>query len=1127
MKQETAVSQDIYGYDTMPSALLALLGLLGAAGGAGGGKSSSAAKAVKKYFDPIKSDFDTAAIKPTAVNKYSPTPQETPSKSSAPSEPEDEAAPKTEPTEPNTPKYTQPQVNKYNPDTSSDQTPDTSSDKTPDTSSDKTPDPAPAPTPPSPAPDPTPNPAPTPDPTPDPAPTPDPTPTPDPAPAPGTPQNPTQGNGGTDGGETDPVSVVSGSYSVDGGRVTTLEVQNADNVASVRVLETPAHGNLSVNPDNTLALVMSADHTFTGNMNLSYEVSYNDGSTQVFNDNVYVRPVTQGAGWGEGEYYMLEEADNGDLIIEHGDNHRDVFVSGSNDALSVSEIAQMAGISPDQVTGAWLAANPQYGGSEGMALDQQAGAMLWDEITGQGAPASSHWLQFERGYEYEFATGWNNTMDLSGTTGESELHPVVITAYGSGDRPVLNSEIVAYPYAPMSNVVISGIETTENIGIVENTGSNLIIDDSRLTHDGQNGLVIQNYDQFTLNNSEVSDVYLRSHPDGAGRWQEQGEYFTSGAYISGTDGVLVQNSFFDHNGFAPDYNYDQSTSGGQIPTMFNHNLYIQADNTDTTLRDSIIMRGAQAGAQVRNGGLIEDNVFLDNNTGLNFLGGDFYGAGNVGNFTLATDNVITSAGYREIEGFNGAVNFGLFRNTGYQSTLLDNIVAHLADPNNPDEQAAKPNSGIALEHSYTPYYDDTIIHNWVGGVNTQDGTTGVNTDGLDQATLNATTIQIFTQQLLGNPNAGIEDLATYLRAQYDGQFEDVVDADLIIAFFQGGFGISVDGRITSETIRFVPNDLGDGIRWDNRINWETGDLPGTVAGDSVDLGGNYVNFGSITTTINQMDYGQNGTLNVSSGRLNVEEFMTLSDGDATLNITGAGQIWTNGLYQRAADTNELEINVDGGRFANEGLFHGNSDIDVTDGQLILATDNADFILRDGSELEIVGDEGRVGFDGEAGGTGVLLLDEGSTLHFDAEGNRLGTIEEFRSGAMGDSPDIQSGVNLGDSTLQLDLTGWSGGDSSNTLIDVDELIGNFSDIDVIGLDGNRDAELVIDYDTDTVTLNITAAGSGSGQINSTVVGNADNAQSNDDLWAALTNGHGIYPDDAFDVEEEEDFLAEAA
>jgi hypothetical protein len=894
------------------------------------------------------------------------------------------------------------------------------------------------------------------------------------------------------------------------------------------VLDGPSHGNLTVNPDNTLALVMSMDHQFSGNMSMSYEVSYNDGSTQVFNDNVNVRPSVQEAGWGQGDVYQLETDAQGELIVEAGANHRDVFISESNSALSINDIAQMEGISAGQVTGAWLADHPEYGGSENMALNSEAGMRVWNEITGPGAPASSHWLQFERGYEYDnLGSNYNDDLQITGIEGESELHPVHITAYGSGSNPVINAGLLAGYNVGAENVVISDLDITEGATIFHS--ENIILDSVNLTNVSSTtgnllGLYAEASEGVTLRNSEIADVYRDVHPTGGSSWNS-GVGFSQGSYISDVDGLLIEGNTFDQNGWAPDYELNQSTGSGEGPIMFNHNLYLQDNTRDVTLRDNIIMRGASFGAHVRGGGFVEDNVFLDNNVAVDILGGDYRGAGPVGNFTLFSDNLITSGAHKDLNTFNGAIARGV-DNRGEQTTLLDNIITHLADPNNAAEQADKTvQNGALIQQNNGVYYDDTIIHNWLAS--NGNGTTDVNTDGLNEATLNATTIQAFTQQLLGDPNASIGDLADTLRAQADGQLDDIVDADLIIAYFQAGFGVSVEGRLDAETIRFVPNDLGDGIRWDNRLNWETEDLPSTVAGDSVDLGGNYVNFGG-TSTVDQLDFGAGGTLNVSNGRLNVEEFMTLGNGGADLNISASGQVWSNGLYQTAADRNELELDIDGGRFANTGLFHGNADIDVTDGQAILATDGADFILRDGSELEIVGNDADVGFDGGNGGTGVLLLDEGATLHFDAEGNRLGTIEEFRSGAYGENgPNIQSGVNLGDSTLQLDLSGWTGGASSNTLIEVDEVIGNFSDINVVGLAGNRDAELVVNYDDDTVVLNISAAGSGSGQVNNATTGNADNAAANADLWAALTEGHGIYADDTAEVEEEEDFLAEVA
>lgn len=886
-----------------------------------------------------------------------------------------------------------------------------------------------------------------------------------------------------------------------------LSVENQDDVASIRIIDQPDHGNLTVNPDNTLSLVMSMDNDFSGALDLSYEVTYNDGSSQTFNDNVTVATSTQGAGWNEGDIYMLEVAEDGDLIVETGDNHRDIHVSGSDDALSVADIAAIENISPGDIDGAWLAANPQYGSSPDAPLDADTAMILWDTVAGEGSEPSSNWLMFESGYEYDLG----NTFDLRGTTGEDELHPVHITSYGDGDKPVINSEIFAFSQSA-ENVVISNLSLQEGASILE--AENVIFNNVDITNDGF-GLVVQDTLNFTLRDSSIVDAYQLTPPEGGDFWT--GSEFASGLYIAGTDGILIEDSLFDHNGWADDYREDLSADGGRPPNQFSHNVYIDSNNADVTFRDNISMQGSATGAQVRSGGFIEDNLFLDNNVAANFHGGDSFGAGNVGNFSLFTDNVITSAGYRTSESdAQGAVSFGV-DTRGNESVLLDNIITHLADPSNPDEMAAREDGQTALNIENGAFYDDTIIHNWLGSAGF--GTTGVNTDGLDTSVLDATTIQNFTQQLLGDPDATISDLADFLRAQSAEDLNDVVDADLIISFFQSGFGLTVEDRITPETIDFVPDALGDGIRWDNRLNWDTDDLPGTISGDSVNLGGNWVNYGG-TTTLEDLDFGEGGTLNVSHGRLDITDHTAVGEAGAQLNISAAGQVWMDGY----TDQDLLDINVDGGRFANTDLFVGNVDIDITDGQAILATDGADFVLQSGSEINIVGDEAQVGFDGDEGGTGVLLLGEGSELRFTAEDGQLGTIEEFRSGAEGDNPNIQTGVNLGDGTLILDLAAIGNGSLSAELIRVDEVIGEFATATITGLAGDRDTEIVIDYEADTVTLNVTSAGSGSGQNTVLTTGDETDAQDNVDLWDALTNGHGIYPDDpAQDIPEEEDVL----
>ncbi len=177
------------------------------------------------------------------------------------------------------------------------------------------------------------------------------------------------------------------------------------------------------------------------------------------------------------------------------------------------------------------------------------------------------------------------------------------------------------------------------------------------------------------------------------------------------------------------------------------------------------------------------------------------------------------------------------------------------------------------------------------------------------------------------------------------------------------------------------------------------------------------------------------------------------------------------------DADELTLNVTGGRFANTGDMSGNTQTTISDGQAILATDGANYDIEAGSELHIDGSDGRVGFDGATGDTAVLRLSEDGTLSFSADSDGIAGIEEFRSGAFGDSPDVASGANLGLGALKLDLSGLAGTTGSFRLISVDEMIGEFSDIEIIGLAGNRNAELVVDYETDMLTLNVTGGGNG--------------------------------------------------
>ena len=316
------------------------------------------------------------------------------------------------------------------------------------------------------------------------------------------------------------------------------------------------------------------------------------------------------------------------------------------------------------------------------------------------------------------------------------------------------------------------------------------------------------------------------------------------------------------------------------PSYYNHNLYVQENVTDITVRDNIFMRGSSFGAQVRPGGVIEGNSFIDNNAALNFFSG--------GNYTLALDNLVTSAGYKRVSDYEGALSMGI-DNQGKQTSMIDNIIAHLADPNNRAEQALKTKVHKALADS-TGYVNDTIVYNWSQTTGKISSTNiDRNVAGLSKSVLDQTTIQNFTADLLGKKTATISDLANYLRAQADGKLDEVVDADVINAFFRKGFGLDTTLRDTAEVVRFTPDDRADGFRWDNRLNWSTEDLPGTQDGDSVDLGGNRVLFGAETVTVDDFIFGNFGQLKATSGKLEITGDISTGKTGNLLQIDNAGQ----------------------------------------------------------------------------------------------------------------------------------------------------------------------------------------------------------------------------------------------
>jgi hypothetical protein len=89
---------------------------------------------------------------------------------------------------------------------------------------------------------------------------------------------------------------------------------------------------------------------------------------------------------------------------------------------------------------------------------------------------------------------------------------------------------------------------------------------------------------------------------------------SQGIYVFAVDGLLLEENLFDHNGWS-------ERDPGAIRTMFRHQAYIQTGNTGAVVVGNIFANASSHGAQMRSGGLAEDNLFVRCSLSLLMRGG--------------------------------------------------------------------------------------------------------------------------------------------------------------------------------------------------------------------------------------------------------------------------------------------------------------------------------------------------------------------------------------------------------------------------------------------------------------------------------------------------------------------------
>ena len=193
---------------------------------------------------------------------------------------------------------------------------------------------------------------------------------------------------------------------------------------------------------------------------------------------------------------------------------------------------------------------------------------------------SADWIMLKRGDTFEAFGSWKKS-------GRSAQQPIYISAYGTGNRPQINSGvspgfITFFSNGPISNLIISSLSFNANTydgtnGTGDTAGIRLLAAGSNITIED---CKISGYkDDIVIGDSSgnpahaVTDVDIRRNEilDSYSLVDTTNTH-SQGIYIDGdTQRVTVEENVLDHNGWRQGVQSDR--------TNFNHNLYSGAGAT--------------------------------------------------------------------------------------------------------------------------------------------------------------------------------------------------------------------------------------------------------------------------------------------------------------------------------------------------------------------------------------------------------------------------------------------------------------------------------------------------------------------------------------------------------------------
>lgn len=315
------------------------------------------------------------------------------------------------------------------------------------------------------------------------------------------------------------------------------------------------------------------------------------------------------------------------------------------------------------------------------------------------------WLLLRRG------DTWSGSFGQWLVCGRSDTEPAVLTSYGTANaRPhiatgtqdgLFTIQNSASP-AVLRHIRIVGLRfTCDGHTGVEGTPrgiswhvpfDDLLIEDCSFQYFHTN-LVIEPLSElgrdFRLRRSVVADAFTTQSSH------------SQGLYVANTEGVLLEENVFDHNGWREDVT-------GAVPTIFRHNVYLQTNTTAVRAIGNIFANGASHGLQAREGGLIEDNLFVQNAIAL-LLGSDWQTKEPIR--FIARHNVITEG--RDLDAATPR-GFGIDVPAAASGLITRNLIVNQRNVGFPVAMNLYDGSTVAGLHDVV--VEANTIHDWLGPV---------------------------------------------------------------------------------------------------------------------------------------------------------------------------------------------------------------------------------------------------------------------------------------------------------------------------------------------------------------------------------------------------------------------------